>query len=100
MGGGCGCGRGGREGVEFQEEELRFGEEGAGVCVARGGAGGFQLGEDLLELLVGHLGLDGSFFRGDWSSALGCLGLDGRRGCERVRGKELKLAGLFVYCAL
>lgn len=58
LGGGCGCRRGrrGGEGVKFEEEELCFGEEGAGIGVVGGGAGGFQLGEDLLQLLVGHLG--------------------------------------------
>lgn len=78
-----GGGRGGRrrrrgEGVEFEEEQLRFGEEGAGVRVGLGGTGGFQLGEDLLELLFGHLGLLVLFCL--TTTELSCLGLVSQEG--------------------
>lgn len=47
-------GGGGGEGVELEELQFCFGEEGRGVGVAEGRGLGFQLGEDLLQLAFGH----------------------------------------------
>lgn len=47
-------GRGWGKGVELQELQFCFGEEGRGVGVAEGRGLGFQLGEDLLQLAFGH----------------------------------------------
>lgn len=47
-------GGGWRQGVEFEELQFCFGEEGCGVGVAESRGLGFQLGEDLLQLAFGH----------------------------------------------